>query len=76
MHGRWLDLPTTPRERRDLLASLLQDNAQAQMALSFQHREFTDLSDEDVASLLVQLAALGVDVRRRGDGGDDPERSS
>jgi hypothetical protein len=76
MHGRWLDMPETADGRRALLTTLLQRDARAQAAFSYQNRDFSALSDDDVESLLVQLGTLGVDLRvGRGDGADDPERS-
>ena len=53
-------LPETPAARRALLARVLHSSAVAREALTLQHREFRNLGDEDVASLLAHLAALGV----------------
>jgi hypothetical protein len=52
-------LPRTPAERRGLLNSVLSRNPSLGDALTAQHRNFHDLSDEDVESYLKQLHALG-----------------
>ena len=54
------DLPQTPLERRAFLISFLQNNPDIGRAiLTTQHRNFQELSDEDIESYLKQLAALG-----------------
>lgn len=52
-------LPATPEARRALLGQTLRRSAEAREALTLQHRDFRQMTDEDVASLLVQFAALG-----------------
>jgi hypothetical protein len=53
-------IPTSLREMRDLLRSLLEARPQLQPALTAQFRDFAELSDEDVEGFLRQLDALGV----------------
>jgi glucan phosphorylase len=53
-------LPSTPEERRDLLDGFLARMPEYGSALlTAQHREFKDLTDSDVESLLKQLIELG-----------------
>lgn len=58
LHDRRHCLPGTPGERRALLDRTLRGSATAREALTLQHREFQDMTDADVESLLTQLAAL------------------
>lgn len=54
-------LPATPQERRDLLLIVVNDNPyMAKGLLTAQYRDFKDLSDDDVESMLKQLQQLGV----------------
>jgi len=52
-------LPETPAEQRALLAVALERRPDVR-EMTVQHRDFTELSDDDVASLLKQLQHLGV----------------
>lgn len=54
-------LPATPQERRELLLMVVNDNPyMAKGLLTAQYRDFKDLSDDDVESMLKQLQQLGV----------------
>lgn len=54
------DLPATSQERRELLFKVVNDNPyMAKGLLTAQYREFKDLSDDDVESMLKQLQQLG-----------------
>lgn len=57
--GRFV-LPRTPDERHKLLVSVLARHAQSKAVLTLHHREFDQMTDEDIATLLQQLAALGL----------------
>lgn len=73
LHEHQRSLPSTPDARRELLERTLQRSATAREALTLQHREFSQMTDEDVSSLLGQLAALGalpVDGGQGGGSGD------
>lgn len=53
------DLPSTFREKRDLLKSMLGNLSQPQqLAFTGQFREFEILADEDLDGMLLQLFAL------------------
>lgn len=55
------NLPSTPEERRELLAAVFTSIPDIQSAvLTAHHREFTELTDTDVEDYLSDLAALGV----------------
>ena len=57
---RELTLPQTPVERRAFLTAYLQNNpGMGKAILTTQHRDFQELSDEDIESYLKQLFALG-----------------
>jgi hypothetical protein len=54
-------IPETPQARRRLLELVFRrEPSLGDALLTAQHREFTSLDDDDVASYLAQLAALGV----------------
>jgi hypothetical protein len=54
-------MPTDSREKRELLTAVLGRFPQGERTfLTLQHREFKNLSDADIESLLKQLEALGV----------------
>lgn len=53
-------LPASPGERRALLDAVIAQHQQAGRMLIAQHREFTELTDEDVESWLQQFGALGL----------------
>src|SRR5688572_7825913 len=58
--ARKASLPTSPEARRELLNQVfLRLSQEQQAALTLQHRGFKNMSDEDVASCLAQLEALG-----------------
>lgn len=53
------DLPSTLREKRDLLTSMLGDLSQSQqLAFTGQFREFENLADEELDGMLLQLFLL------------------
>ena len=54
-----VDLPATAAGRLRLLTSVLRRQPELGSAITVQHRQIRDLPDEDVISLLRQLAALG-----------------
>lgn len=53
-------LPASPAERRALLDAVIAQHQQAGRMLIAQHREFKELTDEDVESWLQQFGALGL----------------
>lgn len=63
-------LPATPVERRALLGRAVGRSRVAAEAVTIQHREFKELTDEDVTSLLGRLADLGALPPE-----DDPDES-
>ena len=74
IEAHWLDLPDQAGERRALLAAVFDRHPAMQSALlTVQHREFKELSDHDVESCLVQLAALGVLADAGEEGGEAGE---
>lgn len=66
-------LPATPTERRALLGRAVGRSRVAAEAVTVQHREFKELTDEDVTSLLGRLADLGA-LPPEGDDDDDGAR--
>ncbi|MEE8523537.1 MAG: hypothetical protein V3T72_06365 [Thermoanaerobaculia bacterium] len=54
-----VELPTTVAGRLRLLTSILRQQPGLGSMVTVQHRQLRDLPDEDVISLLRQLAALG-----------------
>jgi len=55
------DLPESAKERRQLLQVVLRERPQFQeIVMTAQHREFSELSDDDVTSFLRQLKILGL----------------
>ncbi len=66
-------LPTSTQERRDLLTHVLSLRPDIRAALlTAQHREFKNLSDEDIEGYLKQFQELGVlDDEGLVDGGDE-----
>ena len=53
-------LPSTPGERRQLLHAVVAQHQAAGRALIAQHRDFKEMTDEDVESWLQQFGALGL----------------
>lgn len=53
-------LPANPQERRALLDAVIAQHQQAGKMLIAQHREFTELTDDDVESWLQQFGVLGL----------------
>jgi len=53
-------LPGTPSERRAVLQSVLWRAPEYRQGLTLQFRELSELTDDDVRLLLLQLAELGV----------------
>ncbi len=66
--GALAKLPQSPEERRSLLSWVFSQRPAMQAMLTTQHREFTDLSDDDVASYLEELGQLGVLDELKGNG--------
>jgi hypothetical protein len=61
MRSRKYDLPETAAARRRLLDSILRERPSFEpIVLTAQHRNFSDLTDEDVTSFLRQLKDLGL----------------
>lgn len=53
-------LPTSPEERRQLLDAVVAQHQQMGRMLIAQHRDFKELTDDDVESWLQQFGALGL----------------
>jgi hypothetical protein len=61
MEGRKYDLPETAAERRQLLDAILRERPDFEpIVITAQHRNFSELTDEDVTSFLRQLKTLGL----------------
>lgn len=61
MKGQEYDLPETAAERRKLLNAILQERPDFEpIVITAQHRDFTELTDDDVSSFLKQLKSLGL----------------
>ena len=61
MQKRACDLPETAIQRRQLLASILEEHPDFKpIVVTVQHRNFNGLTDEDIVSFLRQLGALGL----------------
>lgn len=60
MKSRFVKLPETPGRRRSLLEAILSQQPALRPAFTFQNRDFTELTDEDVEKHLRKLALLGV----------------
>lgn len=59
--SRKVTLPSTPADRRTLLAAVLARNASIQTGiLTAQYRELREMTDADVERLLLELDALGL----------------
>lgn len=55
------ELPESAEERRHLLEGVLRDRPQFQdVLMTAQHRDFSELRDDDVTSFLRQLKSLGL----------------
>ena len=54
------DLPHSATERRQLLDAILRERPDFQPIITAQHRNFNELTDEDVSSFLKQLKILGL----------------
>jgi hypothetical protein len=55
------DLPKSAEERRELLQGVLRERPQFhEIVMTAQHRELSELSDDDVSSFLRQLKILGL----------------
>ncbi len=57
---RVIALPSTPEKRRSWLEAVFSQQPQLQAAFTMQNRDFSQLTDEDVASHLRKLEMLGV----------------
>jgi hypothetical protein len=53
-------LPVSPDERRRLLDAVIAEHQRAGRMLIAQHRDFKEMTDEDVESWLQQFGALGL----------------
>lgn len=53
-------LPASPEERRQLLDAVIAQHQQMGRMLIAQHRDFKELTDDDVESWLQQFGALGL----------------
>jgi hypothetical protein len=53
-------LPATPKAQREQLLAIMSAKPQMAAMLTAQHRNFENLSDEDIKSALEELAELGV----------------
>ena len=53
-------LPESPAERRALLSAVIAQHQQAGRLVTAQHRDFSEMTDEDVESWLQQLGHLGL----------------
>jgi hypothetical protein len=63
MQSKQCDLPETAYERKQLLWSILKERPECEpIILTAQHRNFNELTDEDVTSFLKQLKILGLDI--------------
>jgi hypothetical protein len=61
MHAKKYDLPETAVERMQLLNVVLRERPDFQpIVMTAQHRNFSELADEDVTSFLRQLRDLGL----------------
>ena len=58
--GLRFELPTNPAERRQLLNGVITQHQQAGRILIAQHRDFKEMTDDDVESWLQQFGALGL----------------
>ena len=58
--ARQFQLPVSPQERRALLNAVIAQHQKAGRMVIAQHREFKELTDEDVESWLQQFGALGL----------------
>jgi hypothetical protein len=61
LQAKQYDLPASARERIELLQVTLRERPEfEQIVMTAQHRNFTELGDEDVTSFLKQLKDLGL----------------
>lgn len=60
MFQREYSLPVSPEDKRALFLGVLNTNPQVNSALTMQHRNFKELSDEDIESYLKQFVELGI----------------
>jgi Glu-tRNA(Gln) amidotransferase subunit E-like FAD-binding protein len=58
--ARRFRLPVTAAEKRQLLDAVIAQHQQEGRMLTAQHRDFTEMTDDDVESLLQQFGALGL----------------
>ena len=58
-HGATVKIPAVPKEQRALLKCVFKTHPQIR-TVTLQHREFSELTDSDVQSLLTQLEQLGM----------------
>ena len=55
-----VQLPSSPAERRQLLDAVIAQHQHAGRMLTAQHRDFDEMTDDDVESWLQQFGALGL----------------
>jgi hypothetical protein len=61
MQAKQYDLPESAAERRQLLDAILRERPDFEpIVVTAQHRNFSELTDEDVTSFLKQLKTLGL----------------
>jgi hypothetical protein len=61
IQGKQYDLPETAAERKQLLDAILHERPDFEpIIMTAQHRNFSELTDEDVTSFLRQLKVLGL----------------
>jgi hypothetical protein len=58
--SRDIRLPQSAERRRSLLAAIFARQPQLKVAFTFQNRDFSELTDEDISNHLRKLALLGV----------------
>jgi hypothetical protein len=57
---RKIHLPTSSQKRREIFERAIRRDPEFRQQLTMQHRDFTDLTDEDIESYLWQLHELDV----------------
>jgi len=60
MFQREYSLPESPEDKRALFLGILNTNPTVNSALTMQHRNFQELSNEDIESYLKQFVELGI----------------
>ena len=55
-----VEIPDSPNDRRDLLMTIIAQQSQIPQSLTLKFREGGEMDDEDISSLLEDLAQLGL----------------